>query len=341
MIDEAKARYWGIHIGGGGKFAEHAKKGNYIAIGWEKLGKLDWLEKEPDADKAKREFTKEYKRVYKGTEVKIGLGLGQVLKFVREIKEGDIVVIPDMARGRAIIGRVISHYEYRESWEDDCPYQHRKKVEWIKEIKRDAIPEKLKTSLGALLTVFSLNRRRQEIMQLIGNGTPGTETEVTGDELARVIISRLFNLDPKTFEQFITDLFALVGFEATTTKYTQDKGIDVIGTLSPEGLANVTLKAQVKRVSRRISNKEVLMLRGALGVDEHGVFITTGRFTKQAVTEAEAEGKKPIAIIDGQMLFDLILTHYDELDKKYKEVLQLEKRKVPLREQFYTMITKS
>ena len=340
MIDEAKARYWGVRVGEGGKFVEHAKKGNYIAIGWDRLGNLDWLAKELDADKAKREFTRVYRGVYKGTEVKIGLGLGQVIKFVREIKEGDIVIIPDTARRRAIIGRVISPYEYRESWEDNCPYQHRKKVEWIKEIKRDAIPEKLKTSLGSLLTVFSLNRRRQEIMQLFGNGPHGIETEVTGDGLVRVIISRLFNLDPQTFEEFITALLTLVGFEATTTRPTKDNGIDVIGTLNPEGLANITLKAQVKRVSRRISNKEILMLRGTLGADEHGVFVTTGRFTKQAETEAEAEGKKPIAIIDGQTLVDLILTHYEGLDEKYKEVLQLGKREVPLRERFYTTAMK-
>ena len=82
------------------------------------------------------------------------------------------------------------------------------------------------------------------------------------------------------------------------------------------------------------------MLRGTLGVDEHGVLITTGRFTKQAQTEAEAEGKKPIALIDGQMLVDLILTHYNELDEEYKELLQLRSREVPLRERFYTTVIK-
>ena len=82
------------------------------------------------------------------------------------------------------------------------------------------------------------------------------------------------------------------------------------------------------------------MLRGTLGIDEHGVLITTSRFTKQAQAEAEAEGKKPIALIDGQVLVDLILTHYDELDEEYKQLLQLGKREVPLRERFYTMVTK-
>jgi restriction system protein len=160
---------------------------------------------------------------------------------------------------------------------------------------------------------------------------------VTGDELAKVIISRLFNLDPEKFERFVTHLLTLVGFEAATTQFVSDGGVDVIGTLNPEGLANITLKAQVKRRGGHVGNQDVLMLRGTLGVDEHGVLITTGGFTKQAQTEAEAEGKRPIAPIDGGILVDLILTHYDELDEEYKELLQLRKREVSLRERFYTV----
>ncbi|GAH96991.1 unnamed protein product, partial [marine sediment metagenome] len=77
--------------------------------------------------------------------------------------------------------------------------------------------------------------------------------EDPGNELAKVIISRLFNLAPEKFEHFVTHLLTLVGFEATATQYTGDRGVDVIGTLNPEGLANITLKAQVKRMGISLS----------------------------------------------------------------------------------------
>jgi len=48
-------------------------------------------------------------------------------------------------------------------------------------------------------------------------------------------------------------------------------------------------------------------LRGALRVDEHGVVITTRHFTKDAVTEATASGKRPISLVDGPGLVDLLL----------------------------------
>ena len=344
MKNESVTRYWGVRIGEGGKFVEQAKKGKYIAIGWNKLGNLAWLtNKERSLDEVWGELYDKYKPIYGGSEIAIGIHIGVIMNFVRAIKKGDIVVIPDMARERAFIGRVIGDYEYKDNWGNDCLYRHRRNVEWIDEVKRGEIAPKLKASLNVGLTVFSLERPKQEIMALIGDeGEVGTGKEIviTGDELAKVIIDRLFDLDPKTFEDFIRRLLILVGFEATATQFVSDRGVDVIGTLNPEGLANITLKAQVKRVRGKIGNQEILMLRGTLGVDEHGVLITTGGFTRQAQTEAEAEGKKPIALIDDQMLVDLILTHYDELDEGYKELLQLSKREVPVRERFYTTVTK-
>ncbi|MHB8892530.1 MAG: restriction endonuclease [Candidatus Limnocylindrales bacterium] len=49
----------------------------------------------------------------------------------------------------------------------------------------------------------------------------------------------------------------------------------------------------------------VQQLRGALRVDEHGVVITTSHFTKAATIEANAAGKRPIALIDGPSLVEI------------------------------------
>ena len=38
---------------------------------------------------------------------------------------------------------------------------------------------------------------------------------------------------------------------------------------------------------------------------------------------------KPVSLVDGEMLVDMILRHYDELDDIYKELIHL-KRKEPL-----------
>jgi restriction system protein len=74
-----------------------------------------------------------------------------------------------------------------------------------------------------------------------------------------------------------------------------------------------------------------------LGPDEHAAFVTLAGFTKQAIAEAQAPGRKGIMLIDGEMLVDMILEHYDELSEEYKELLKLEKKGAPLREQFATL----
>ncbi|RJS85475.1 hypothetical protein CW713_01440 [Methanophagales archaeon] len=56
----------------------------------------------------------------------------------------------------------------------------------------------------------------------------------------------------------------MIGFTVETTQYVGDKGIDVNGILDAEGLADVILRVQVKKVRGSIENKEILALRGAL-----------------------------------------------------------------------------
>jgi len=97
----------------------------------------------------------------------------------------------------------------------------------------------------------------------------------------------------------------------------------------------LSLKVQVKRISGSLGNKEVLQLRGALGTDEHGVIVTTGTFTRQAIEEAESQGKKYINLVDKDDLVDLVLSHYEDLDDRYKSLLNLKKKDVPLPDQFY------
>ena len=115
MITEKETRYWGVRLGEGGKYVEHAKKGKYIAIGWNRLGNLGWLtNQERSLDEVWNElYYDKYKPIYGGSDIAIGIHIGVIIKFVREAKEGDIVVIPDMVRGRALIGTITSNYKYK------------------------------------------------------------------------------------------------------------------------------------------------------------------------------------------------------------------------------------
>jgi restriction system protein len=330
--------YWGIRLGEGGKYVDEGHSGKFIAIGWNELGDLSWLQSSESDEDALNKLKVLNKR-FNGniTNSQNGIQCGELLRFVRTIKKGDIFLLPNPLGRSVIIGRITGDYQWREKWGDKCPYTHRRNVEWIRSVPRSELSAKLKNSL-VWLTVISLEEHKIEVESLVANSPPdspqGQKTPLTGEEIQNHIIGCLLSMDPRQFEEFISHLLSISGFEATNRPHVGDKGIDIDGYLSTE-LVTLDLKVQVKRVLAPIGNSIVLQLRGTLGTDEHGAIITVGTFTRHAIEEADSSGKKNIKLIDQDGLVEWILSHYDKLDDQYKSLFDLKKKDIPLIDQFY------
>ncbi len=330
-------KYWGLSFGEGGKYIEHGKRGSYIAVEWGRLGDLSWLLKPGEnKDRLRSKFTSEFKEVYPGSPIQVGLGTGQVWSFVAGMSEGDIVLVRDPVKRRVHIVKVAGGYEYKQSAGDGCPYPHRRAVTWLKEIPRDGMSQKLRDSMGSLLTIFNVNKHAREIEGLLNGTIQGGGLSVeTGQELRKGIIQRLLDLSPVDFEEFIKDLLSTLGFETTRTAPVGDKGVDVVGTLNAEGVANINLRVQVKRYGYgSVGIDDVLKIRGTLALEDNGALVTTSKFTKQAQEEAQRPGMKPIALIDGDTLVELILKHFDALSPEHQTFLGLREKEVPLDKRF-------
>lgn len=124
-------------------------------------------------------------------------------------------------------------------------------------------------------------------------------------------------MPPSDFETLIRVLLESLGYEeANVTGKTGDGGVDVVAVLRLHGMTSVPTVIQAKRWARSVAGDVVRQLRGALHVDEHGVVITTSRFTKDAVVEASAAGKAPIGLVDGPKLVDLLIQQGIGVQKK-------------------------
>ena len=123
------------------------------------------------------------------------------------------------------------------------------------------------------------------------------------------LLAALKDLDPFVLQDVIGRLFGKIGYEDwAVTKMGGDMGIDVTATLRVGGVTEVPTIIQVKRfTSRNVDGAVVRELRGALASGQHGVIVTTSGFTKDAVTEAKAAAKTPIALVDGNDLVDLMV----------------------------------
>lgn len=124
------------------------------------------------------------------------------------------------------------------------------------------------------------------------------EKEKQKQELARLgNLNKLKTMDPFKFEKFVCNLFRQLGHEAYVTKGSGDGGKDIM--IYNGGSLSV---AECKRyVSTKVTRPEIQKFHSAI-IDcnaEKGYFITTGEFTKQAVSYVH---DKPIELINGEEL---------------------------------------
>jgi len=166
---------------------------------------------------------------------------------------------------------------------------------------------------------------KEEINKVVRNLTRGNRTNLnqsgsndgnqvsleTIDEDAEQWIEKLtdvmLGISPEGFERLCQRLFREKGFvKVEVTGRSGDGGIDGTGILK---ISLVTFKVffQCKRYKGSVSSSEVRDFRGAMsGRADKGVFLTTGRFTKDAKKESVRDGAESIELIDGVELCGLL-----------------------------------
>ena len=118
------------------------------------------------------------------------------------------------------------------------------------------------------------------------------------------------------FEEFIKLLFIAMGLDdVTVTDRTRDGGIDLTALRrGVEGLSSmdeVQYVAQAKRYKPDTPAKlvDIRALRGVMPLSSKGVFVTTGRYTKDAREFAKADPARPILLLDGRAVVQLCIDH--------------------------------
>ena len=105
------------------------------------------------------------------------------------------------------------------------------------------------------------------------------------------------------------ELLQQLGYrDVTVTKRSNDGGIDGYGNFQ-QGVASIKSAFQAKRrADTPVRRPEIDRLRGALqGEFDHGVFITTSRFTKDATEASFKKGAISILLLDGDAVAELMI----------------------------------
>lgn len=131
--------YWFVRTQGG-EFYEDFSFGNFISIGYDKILLSDITEAKNSPSPT--EFLAEKVRKFyedNGTPTHTA---NQILKFVYEIKKGDIVLIPSVSSSEIRFGEVVETPLYLKSDSNDfdnCTFQKRKKIKWLKKVYKNKL----------------------------------------------------------------------------------------------------------------------------------------------------------------------------------------------------------
>jgi restriction system protein len=129
------------------------------------------------------------------------------------------------------------------------------------------------------------------------------------DEAKARLLTELKNLTPTAFEHFCLELLQQLGFRSVAvTRRGADGGIDGYGDFR-QGAVSIKSAFQAKRWTEApVRRPEIDKLRGAIQGDyDHGVFITTSRFTKEATEASYKKGAITILLLDGEGIVELMI----------------------------------
>jgi len=141
------------------------------------------------------------------------------------------------------------------------------------------------------------------------------EEEIDDDSSVSVdykqqVLDYLRRMHPSAFERFCLYLLRVNSFEnPKLTGGSHDEGIDGVATLRINPFVSFRVLFQAKRYKdgNNISRAQIGDFRNAMiGRADKGIFITTSKFTSEAIKEANREGAPQVELVDAEQLVKMI-----------------------------------
>ena len=137
--------------------------------------------------------------------------------------------------------------------------------------------------------------------------TDSENNELSETDWREELLDIIRAIEPDAFERLCQRILRESGFtKVEVTGKSGDGGIDGAGVLRVN-LLSFHVRFQCKRYRESVGAGAIRDFRGAMvGRADKGLFMTTGRFTKEAEREAVRDGAPAIDLIDGLELCELL-----------------------------------
>lgn len=278
---------------------------------------------------------------------KIANLVGQLHRFLSDIKVGDEIATYDADRRLYAIGIVESTPRYDASLISDMPYV--RTVRWDRRVARDLVSVETRNTLGAIQSIFRISADGSaELRRLAVPLAAPVETEPTKpaatdkdkalDDLRAEVIEKaaqfiedmLAALDPYQMQDFVAGLLRAMGYKTRVSPKGSDRGVDIFASPDGLGLEEPRIFVEIKhRRGTQMGAPEVRSFVGGRKPADRCLYVSTGGFTKDARYEAE-RATVPLTLLGMPELRMLLVEHYDALDVETKRLVPLTKLYWPI-----------
>ncbi|AHG89836.1 restriction endonuclease [Gemmatirosa kalamazoonensis] len=135
----------------------------------------------------------------------------------------------------------------------------------------------------------------------------------------------LASMQPYEFQELVAALLRGMGYHVGwVAPPGKDGGVDIVAYNDPLGTRPPRIKVQVKRQQQKVAVDGLRSFMAVVGVDEVGIFVNAGGFTRDAEDEARSQHARRVTLVDLERLVDLWVEHYARLDEAARRRLPLQ-----------------
>ena len=300
-----------------------------VAIGWPDVGDLSRFEsREAIAAQLRIEDPGRSAGAYTAVS-------GVLFRFLREMQAGDSVISYEPTRRIYAVGKLKEDYRFDAGFDPDYP--NVRPVDWTAEdISRDALATATKNTLGATLTVFRLpETAEQDVWEAASGEQDGpSEDEDAADAEEKLLLEslesqsiefikdRIIGLDWENLQVLVAGLLRAMGYKTRISALGPDRGKDVVASRDGFGFESPRIVVEVKHRKEQVGAPEVRSFVGGRHMDDKGLYVSTGGFSKEAKYEAE-RAKVPVTLLDLDDLAETLAQNYESLDAETRRLVPL------------------
>lgn len=328
---------WKVTAGRSNTYVAEFLESNLVAIGWSEGG--DYTNAATRAN-----LIEQFASVWpEQTTRQIQVGAGQVWRFLHEISIGDKILTYDPASRLYHVGTVAGMPQYKPQIMDRLPVV--RAVNWQATVSRDALSERTRNTLGAIMTIFKLSDSAEtEVLQLVGEPVPefmqpanGTaDVDVLSDPYADIgdqalerVKDRILSLGWDELQELVAALLRALGYRTIVSPAGPDRGRDILASRDGFGFEPPRIVVEVKHRRGAMGAPEVRAFLGGRHSEDRGLYVSTGGFTREAQYEAE-RASTVTHLMNLDDLARSLIDQYDTLDAKGRALLPLRRLYWPL-----------